>query len=506
MNIREELKKTAERLPGKNGVIYGAQKITFPQLKENAFRIASALGKSGVKKGDKVLTYLPNTPEFVEIYLGALSAGVICVPIDFRIIGDELKHIIADSDASIIITTVDMAKPIKAVGDLPSRVKKLVIIGEGDKSPDTDYADFITSGETSEPTVPIFDDDEALYLYTSGSTGRPKGVILQYRHLDLFPQSLNAIIPEHCTVDTVMACILPMSHITGPILINTQLKYGNSLVIFESWRPDTVWKAVEREKVNLFNSVPPISQMLLADPKLEQYDLSSLKYVSMMGMSVPKALMEEYRRRIPHLKVIQGYGLTETSPLLTLVPLKHADEKLGSVGKAVPGVEIKIVDEDGRPAKPDTPGEIVVRGPQIMKGYYKLPQETAAVIKDGWFWTGDLGRIDSDGFIYHLGRSKEIIITGGINVFPAEVENVLVAHHSVMDAAVIGIPDPKRGEVLSAFVVKRPGSDVTESDIVKYCREKMADYKVPKMVRFIEALPMVGPGKVNKKALMESSG
>ncbi len=196
----------------------------------------------------------------------------------------------------------------------------------------------------------------------------------------------------------------------------------------------------------------------MADPKLEQYDLSSLKYVSMMGMSVPKALMEEYRRRIPHLKVIQGYGLTETSPLLTLVPLKHADEKLGSVGKAVPGVEIKIVDEDGRPAKPDTPGEIVVRGPQIMKGYYKHPEETATVIKDGWFWTGDLGRIDSDGFIYHLGRSKEIIITGGINVFPAEVENVLVAHQSVMDAAVVGIPDPKRGEVLSAFVVRRPGS------------------------------------------------
>jgi long-chain acyl-CoA synthetase len=505
MNIREELKKTAERLPGKNGVIYGPKKITFAQLKENAFRIASALDKSGVKKGDKVLTYLPNIPEFVEIYLGALSAGVICVPIDFRIIGDELKHIITDSDASVIMTTVDMAKPVKAVGDLPPRVKKLVIIGQGDKSPDTDYTEFINTGNTTEPAVPISEDDEALYLYTSGSTGRPKGVILQYRHLDLFPQSLNAIIPEYCTVDTVMACILPMSHITGPILINTQLKYGNSLVIFESWRPDTVWKAVEREKVNLFNSVPPISQMLLADPKLEQYDLSSLKYVSMMGMSVPKALMEEYRRRIPHLKVIQGYGLTETSPLLTLVPLKQADEKLGSVGKAVPGVDIKIVDENGAPVKPDTPGEIIVRGPQIMKGYYKLPEETAAVIKEGWFWTGDLGRIDSDGFIYHLGRSKEIIITGGINVFPAEVENVLVAHQSVMDAAVVGIPDAKRGEVLSAFVVKRPGCDLTEHDIVKYCKEKMADYKVPKMVRFIDALPMVGPGKVNKKALMESA-
>ncbi len=505
MNIREELKKTAERLPKKNAIIYGARKITFLELKERAFKIASALQKAGLTKGDKVLTYLPNIPEFVEIYLGALSAGVICVPIDFRIIGDELKHIISDSDASVIFTTVDMAKPIKAAGELPKTVRKLVIIGEGDKSPDTDYADFTAGGNADEPAIPISDEDEALFLYTSGSTGRPKGVILQYRHLDLFPRSLNAIIPEYCTTDTVMACILPMSHITGPILVNTQLKYGNALVIFESWRPDNVWKSVEREKVNLFNSVPPISQMLLADPKLEKYDLSSLKYISMMGMSVPKALMEEYRRRLPHLKVIQGYGLTETSPLLTLVPLKYADEKLGSVGKAVPGVELKIVDEKGAPVAPDSPGEIVARGPQIMKGYYKLPDETAKVIKGGWFWTGDLGRIDSDGFIYHLGRSKDIIITGGINVFPAEVENVLVAHQSIMDAAVVGIPDPKRGEVLSAFVVKRPGSEVTESDIVKYCREKMADYKVPKMVRFIDALPMVGPGKVNKKALIESA-
>jgi long-chain acyl-CoA synthetase len=505
MNIREELKKTAERLPDKNGIIYGERKITFRELEERAFKFASALEKSGVGKGDKILTYLPNIPEFVEIYLGALSAGVICVPIDFRIIGDELKHIVSDSDASVIVTTVDMAKPIKAAGDLPAHVKKLVIIGQGDKSPDTDYTDFVNSGDAAEPTVPLSDEDEALFLYTSGSTGKPKGVILQYRHLDLFPESLHAIIPEYCTQDTVMACILPMSHITGPILVNTQLKYGNALVIFESWRPDTVWKAVEREKVNLFNSVPPISQMLLADPKLEKYDLSSLKYISMMGMSVPKALMEEYRRRIPHLKVIQGYGLTETSPLLTLVPLAHADEKLGSVGKVVPGVEIKIVDENGSAVAPDTPGEIIARGPQIMKGYYKQPGETAKVIKDGWFWTGDLGRLDADGFVYHLGRSKEIIITGGINVFPAEVENVLVAHQSIMDAAVVGIPDEKRGEILSAFVVKRPGSDITEHDIVKYCREKMADYKVPKVVRFIEALPMVGPGKVNKKILIESA-
>ncbi len=273
MNIREQLKKTASKLPTKNAIIYGQRKISFTDLKNSAFRIASALNKSGIKKGDKILTYLPNIPEFVEIYLGALSSGVIVVPIDFRIIGDELKHIVADSDASAILATINMAKPIKAMGELPSKVKKLIIIGQGDKTPDTDYLDFAAGADPVEPDAKLSDDDEALFLYTSGSTGKSKGVILQYKHLDLFPESLHAIIPEYCTVDTVMACILPMSHITGPILVNTQLKYGNALVIFESWRPDAVWKTVERERVNLFNSIPPHQPDDACRPKAEQYDL-----------------------------------------------------------------------------------------------------------------------------------------------------------------------------------------------------------------------------------------
>ena len=201
-----------------------------------------------------------------------------------------------------------MLKAIKDAGNKYPAVEKIVLIGDGEKAPDIDYEQFLSGGDPKEPDVDISEEDEALYLYTSGSTGRPRGVILQYRHLDLFPKTLHEIIPEYNTEDTFMAVILPMSHITGPILVNNQLMFGNSLVIFESWRPDTVWKTVERERVELFNSVPPIMQMMLADPKLEKYDLSSLKYVSMMGMSVPKKLMEEYRRRIPHLKVIQGYA------------------------------------------------------------------------------------------------------------------------------------------------------------------------------------------------------
>ena len=505
MDIRVELKGIAERLPDKDALIYGERKITFSTQKERAFRLASKIQAMGLKKGDKVFTYLPNLPEFVEIYLAALSSGVICVPVDFRIIGDELKYIINDSDTKLIFTTVEMLKPIRETGDAFENVKKVIVIGDGDKSPDTDYEDFLAGGGDDEPDVEIADEDEALYLYTSGTTGQPKGVILQYRHLDLFPESLEAIIPEYTTEDTIMACILPMSHITGPILVNTQLKKGNSLVIFESMRPDVVWKAIEREKVNLFNNVPPLMQMLLLDPKVEKYDLSELKYISMMGMSVPKALMEECKRRMPHIKVIQGYGLTETSPLLTLVPLKYADEKMGSVGKVVPGVELSIVDKDGNEVGTGELGEMRVRGPQVMKGYYKKPEETTGFIRDGWFYTGDLGKIDDDGFVYHLGRSSDIVITGGLNVFPAEVENVLLGHENIMEAAVLGVPDEKRGEVMAAFLVKRQGADISEQDVLKFCREKTADYKVPRIAKFIDIIPLVGPGKVNKNALLETA-
>lgn len=505
MNIKEELKSIAARLPDKHGLIYGDRKITFSDLKKRVFRLASSMKKSGLNKGDKILTYLTNIPEFVEIYLAALSSGVICVPIDFRIIGEQLGDIINDSESKMIFSTVDMTKIVKGLEIEMPQVEKMIVIGDGDKSPDVDYEEFINGGDDTEPDVKLSEEDEALYLYTSGSTGKPKGVILQYRHMNLFPESLSYIIPEYTKEDTVMACILPVSHITGPILVNTQLKIGNSLVIFENWRPDNVWKTVERERVTLFNGVPPIFQMLLADPKLEKYDLSSLKYISMMGMSVPKSLMEEYRRRIPELKVIQGWGLTETSPQLTLLPLKYADEKMGSVGIPVPGVELKIIDDDGKEVEHGSPGQIIVRGPQVMKGYYKQPEETAKFMKNGWFYTGDLGTIDEDGFVYHLGRADEVIITGGLNVYPAEVENILLNHENIMEASVLGIRDEKRGEVLSAFVIKRKGSNITEKEVIKFMRGNVADYKVPKIIKFIESLPMVGPGKIDKNALAEAT-
>ncbi len=501
MNIKERLIKNTATHPDKIAVIFGQRRIPFSDLQKRAFKVSSALKKLGLKKGDKIVSYLPNIAEFVEIYTGALSCGIICVPLDFRIIGEELQWIINDSDAKAIFTTMDMKDPITGIFNALDKVKNVFFIGEGNKAPGTDYTEFIASGVDETPDIKTSEEDEALFLYTSGSTGRPKGVILQYKHLDLFPESLYGIVPEVSGKDDIMSVILPMSHVTGPVLVNTMLKYGNSLVIFENMRPGTVWSTVEKEKVNWFNIVPPLMQMLLSDPNLEKYNLSSLKFIAMMGMSVPKPLMEECYRRIPTCKIVQGYGLTETSPLLTMQPLASTESKMGTVGKIVPGAELKFIDEKGKEVPKGTPGEIIARGPQIMKGYYKQPEETAKVIKDGWFYTGDVGNIDADGFVYHLGRAKDMIITGGMNVFPAELESVLIRHKDVMFSAVIGLPDDKMGEVLGAFIVMRPGSNLTEQDIKKYCRDTIASYKVPKIVKFLDQLPLVGPGKVDKKKL-----
>lgn len=502
MHIRNAVIDIADRFPDKTCLTCRDTAITFRQLKERTFRLCYTLNKLQVQRGDKILCYLPNTLEFVEIYLASLSLGIICVPVDPRIIGEELENIINDSDAQYIFTSGALASHIRNVKERLKHIEKLIFIDDAGDDDDISYKGLIDTTDEFIPDTLLDEEDESLFLYTSGSTGKPKGVILQYRHLDLFPESLQAIIPEYTTPDAVIACLLPMSHITGPIIVNTMLKIGCSVVIVDNLKPDYVWKIMERHRVTLFNNVPPIMQLLLSDPELNTYDLSSLKYISLMGMSVPKSLIEQCQKMLPHITVIQGYGLTETSPLLTLVPIEYASKKIGSVGIPVPGVKLKILDEFDQELPTGSPGEIAVKGPQVMKGYYKQPIETNMCIRNGWFYTGDLGKIDEDGFVYHLGRANDMVITGGLIVYPAEVEDILIRHRDIMEAAVIGLPDPKRGEVLATFIVKRPGSNLKYIDIIKYCRVSMADYKVPRMIMFVDALPMTGSGKVNKNLLL----
>jgi len=497
MNVHKYLTRAASESADKTALVFEETRLTYADLLRRADALAAFFADRGVTKGTRVVSYLPNIPEFVDAYLAVLSLGGILVPVDFRLRPEEVAEIVSDCRPLFIVSTTAMGGGL-AKDDF---VKDILFTDGPSLVEGVEFQQIIAETGKTPPPVTIDDEDEALFLYTSGSTGRPKGVILVARQLDLFPTQLLETFPEIDSPDLPFGVILPMSHISGPILVNLLLFVKSTLVIFPGWRPDVVWKTIQKERVAWFHGVPPIFQMLLVDPNLGTYDLSCLKLMAMMGMSVPKTLLETYQNKFPHATITQGFGLTETSPILTFLPSRDSKRKLGSVGLPVRDAEVRIVDENGKEVPNGTAGDIIARGPMIMKGYYNQPEETSRVIRDGWFWTGDLGMFDEEGYLYHMGRSKDIIITGGLNVYPAEVENVLLRHGDVMEAAVIGAADEKRGEVLVAFIVQRDSVPFNEKELLKHCRDHLADFKVPRRVVPIDKIPLLSNGKVDKVTL-----
>jgi long-chain acyl-CoA synthetase len=341
-------------------------------------------------------------------------------------------------------------------------------------------------------------DDDALILYTSGTTGEPKGVVLSYRNLAQYPRVMSWL--GMTDASTVRGCILPMSHIVGPIVCNDLADKEFTLVIFDQINPVTLLEGIQKHRVTVFESVPIVFQLLLGVRELSSYDTRSVKIAAMMGTTIPLPLLRAFQTAQPHIKVIQGYGLTETSPMITLVEPEKAQTKVGSIGRAVVGIEVKIVDEAGREVPTGEPGEIITRGPHLMQGYFRKPAETATRIRDGWLHTGDIGKMDADGYYYHLGRRDDMIITGGLNVYPAEVENLIYTYPGVQETIVFAIPDLKRGHVIGAAVVARPGAAIVEKELLTFLRGNLANFKVPQKIVLRESLPRTSSGKLIREA------
>lgn len=486
----EILEKSAIKCPKKIALIAREGELSYEEMNEKVARLAGHLHKEGVTKGVRVGVLLPNSIAFALAYYATQRIGAVTVVLDARLKGKELSGVLRDADLSLLIThgrlTAEISETLGEFDQLPL----WTVGGEGEQSFEKRLS--AAPAEFARPQLKA--EDDALILYTSGTTGDPKGVVLSRTNLAQFPPS--AAEAWKTNSESIWGCILPMSHISGPILCNELIDKGSTLVVIDQFNPITLLESIQRHRITVFHGVPTLFQLILGVPSLKEYDTQSLRVVGMMGASVPPRLLRGFKAALPHVKVVQGYGLTETSPLITAVPLEDADEKMESIGRAVPGVEIKFVDESGMEVPVGEAGEIITRGPHVMKGYFRRPEATVERIRDGWLYTGDIGRMESDGYCYHLGRKDDMIITGGLNVYPAEIENLLYEQLEVQEAVVFPIPDKKRGFVIGTAVVLRPGGTTKEKELLGFLRANLAAFKVPQKLKIRDSLPRTSSGKI----------
>jgi long-chain acyl-CoA synthetase len=490
----EILDQTAARQPQKTAIITKEEELTFAALNQRVHALAGHLQNEGVKQGERVGVLLPNCVAIPLSYFATQKIGAVTVILDARLKRKELQGVLRDADLKLLIVHSQLLAEVREAFKEMAAVALWIVGGDGAQSFEKRYAAPVTP-----PPPPHLDaDDDALILYTSGTTGEPKGVVLSYRNLAQYPMVMEKM--GITDASTMRGCILPMSHIVGPVVCNELAERGYTLVIFDQINPVTLLEGIQRHRVTVFESVPIVFQLLLSVKNLASYDTSSVKIAAMMGTSIPLPLLRAFQTAQPHIKVIQGYGLTETSPMITEVEPEKAEAKMGSIGRAVPGVEIKIVDESGQEVAVGEAGEIITRGPHVMKGYFRKAAATAERIRDGWLYTGDVGKRDADGYYYHLGRRDDMIITGGLNVYPAEVENLIYTYPGVQETIVFAIPDSKRGQVLGAAVVARSGSHVGEKELLAFLRANLANFKVPDRIVVRESLPRTSSGKTIRDA------
>jgi acyl-CoA synthetase (AMP-forming)/AMP-acid ligase II len=496
MNIAEILETKAETLANKPAIIFKDQTTSFSQLRDFSFRLANSLIDLGLKKSDKVAIYLPTSPQYLYSYLAIWCCGATAVPLDFMLTEDELISCVSHSDAKVLIAK---PKPAVSLAKIKENCPQLgqVIICEDRIEGFLSFEELLAKGEIRNPEINIKDEDYAIIFYTSGTTGSPKGVLVNYRQLEAPAKAMTHFVDF--TDRDILLCALPLSHLGGLIYLQNSIVFGLSVVLMERFMPLEVLKNIQRYRITCFWIVPSMYYALLQLKEFERYDLSSIRWIDIFGApSSPDALRRFYQY-CPKAGLFNGWGLTETNAPTTVTPI--GSKKIESVGKPAPWVEIKIFDENDSEAPQGEVGEIVARGWVVTDGYYKDPDLTAQAKRNGWFHTQDLGRFDAEGYLYIVGRIKEMIKVGGEIVFEPEVESAIHKHPEVVEVAVIGVPDKLRGEVPKAFLVLKKGSNLKEEDLRYFCRERLAHFKIPRYFEFMPSLPKNRTGKIDKEKL-----
>ena len=506
--------KALKFFPQKEAIVCGGKRLTYQEFYDRVNHLSHCLKSFGVKKDDKVAILHPNCHYFLEAYYGITQVGAVSVPINYRLSPEEIAFILQDSESKVLIANPMFQKQVDSIRKKTPRINKTLWTEEGivDEPRGLNYEEAlnITNSDAIFETHTT-DEDIAQIYYTSGTTGRPKGVMLS--HKNVTTHALGTIAEIHLTDRDVWIHVAPLFHLADAWATWAITWVGGTHVLIREFNAKTVLETIEREKVTITNLIPTMLNLMVNHPDVTKFDYCSLRLLLSGGAPIAP---EVVRKIVETFKCdyIQTYGMTETSPYLTLSILKEHLKKLSredqlrfksKTGREFIGVGLRVINDRGEDIKKDEKevGEIIVKGDIVTKGYWKLPEETEKSIKDGWLYTGDMAVMDEEGYVTIVDRKKDMILTGGENVYSTEVENILYMHPAILECAVVGVPDQKWGEVIKGIVVVKPGQKVAEQEIIQFCKDKMAHYKAPKSIDFIKSLPKTGSGKIHKKELRD---
>lgn len=474
--------------------------LSYEQFAERTLRVANGLAAEDIGKKDHVALLLTNQPAFLYSFFACALLGAVVVPLNPALKAPEVAYALRNSEAQLLIADEGLrAQARTAAADQPALRRVLFSGGSGAHD---DAFESLLHAPATPPDVTVTPTDLMSIIYTSGTTGKPKGVMLTHANYD-YDSEAYAIACKASPDDRFM-CVLPLFHVNAQVASTlAALRKGGALILMEGFSPSTFLPAVERYEATSFSGVPTVYAILNDLEEADQYDLSSLRVCICGAAPMPVEVFNRFERTY-NAFILEGYGLSEGTCVSTLNPLDGRPRKIGSIGVPLPGQEVRIVGDGGDTAATGEVGEIVIRGPNVMEGYYRNPAATDEALKEGWLHTGDLGYVDADGYFYIEGRKKEMIIRGGENIYPKEIEEVLYTHEAVKEAAVIGIPDEVWGEEVAAVLVLQDDQTLTPADVRAYCQDHLADYKCPRVVYYRDTLPKTATGKIQKVALAEA--